>query len=74
MPAEEMGIITKVDQLTHQVVVNPIVVVRKSNVDVRICLDPVDLNKAVKRELTLPLNDGGRGSRKYVRSESFLNR
>ena len=59
---------------THQVVVNPIVVVRKSNGDVRICLDPVDLNKAVKRELTLPLNDGGRGSRKYVRSESFLNR
>ena len=36
-------------------VVNPIVVVRKSNGDVRICLDPVDLNKAVKRELTLPL-------------------
>ena len=40
---------------TCQVAVNPIVVVRKSNGDVLICLDPVDLNKAIKRELTLPL-------------------
>ena len=45
---EEMGIITKVEQPTKWV--NPIVVVRKPNGDVRICLDPVDLNKAVKRE------------------------
>ena len=50
--------------------VNPIVVVRKSNGDVRICLDPVELNKAVKRELTLSLNNGGRGSRKLSVSEA----
>ena len=43
-----MGIITKVEQPTQWV--SPIVVVKKPNGDVRICLDPVDLNKAVKRE------------------------
>ena len=42
-----MGIITKVEQPTQSV--SPIVVVKKPNGDVRICLDPVDLNKAVKR-------------------------
>ena len=43
-----MGIITAVEQPTKWV--NPAIVVRKPNGDVRICLDPVDLNKAVKRE------------------------
>ena len=43
-----MGIITKVEQPTQWV--SPIVVVKKPNGDVRICLDLVDLNKAVKRE------------------------
>ena len=45
---EEKGIITTVEQPTKWV--NPVIVVRKPNRDVRICLDPVDLNKAVKRE------------------------
>ena len=45
---EEMGIITKVGKPTEWV--NPIVVVGKPNGDVCICLDPVDLTKAVKRE------------------------
>ena len=45
---EDMGIITAIEQSTKWV--NPVVVVRKPNRDVRICLDPVDLNKAVKRE------------------------
>ena len=43
-----MGIITTVEQPTKWV--NPVIVVRKPNGDVRICLYPVDLNKAVKRE------------------------
>ena len=43
-----MGIITKVEQPTQWV--SPIVVVKKPNGDFRICVDPVDLNKAVKRE------------------------
>ena len=43
-----MGIITTVEQPAKWV--NPAIVVRKPNGDVRICLDPVDLNKAVKRE------------------------
>ena len=45
---EEMGIITTVEQPTKWV--NSVVVVRKPNGDVRICLDPADLNKALKRE------------------------
>ena len=45
---ERMGIITKVEQPTKWV--SPIVVVKKPNGDVRICLDLMDLNKAVKRE------------------------
>ena len=45
---EEMGIITKVEQPTKWV--NPIVVIRKPNGNVRICLDPVDVKKAVRRE------------------------
>ena len=50
-----MGIITTVEQPTKWV--NPAIVVRKPNGDVRICLDPVDLNKAVKRE-HYPLKTG----------------
>ena len=42
------GIITTVEQPTKWV--NSVVLVRKPNGDVRICLDPVDLNKALKRE------------------------
>ena len=42
---KEMGIITKVGKPTGWV--NPIVVVGKPNGDVGICLDPVNLNKAV---------------------------
>ena len=45
---ERMGIITKVEQPTKWV--SPIVLVKKPNGDVRILHDPVDLNKAVKRE------------------------
>ena len=45
---ERMGIITKAEQPTKWV--SPIVVVKKPNGDVHICLDPVHLNKAVKRE------------------------
>ena len=43
---ERMG--TKAEQPTKWV--SLIVVVKKPNGDVRICLDPVDLNKVVKRE------------------------
>ena len=42
-----MGIITKFEQPTQWV--SPIVVVKRPNGDVCICLDAVDLNKAVKR-------------------------
>ena len=45
---ERMGIITKVEQPTKWV--NPIVVVKKPNGDVRICLDSVKLNKSIQRE------------------------
>ena len=45
---EKMGVITKVEQPTKWV--NPMVVVKKPNGDVRICLDPVDLNKVIQRE------------------------
>ena len=45
---EARGIITKVEQPTKWV--NPMVVVKKPNGDVRICLDPVDLNKVIQRE------------------------
>ena len=45
---EKMGVITKVEQPTKWV--NAMVVVKKPNGDVRICLDPVDLNKVVQRE------------------------
>ena len=47
---EKMGVITKVEQPTKWV--NPMVaiVVKKPNGDVRICFDPVDLNKVIQRE------------------------
>ncbi|CAB3983765.1 retrotransposon-like family member retr-1 [Paramuricea clavata] len=45
---EARGIITKVEQPTKWV--NPMVVLKKPNDDVRICLDPVDLNKVIQRE------------------------
>lgn len=45
---EQMNIITKVEEPTTWV--NPIVVVKKPNGKVRICLDPRELNKAILRE------------------------
>lgn len=45
---EESDIIAKVDQPSQWV--NSMVVVEKKNGDVRICLDPRDLNKAILRE------------------------
>ena len=45
---ERMGIITKVKQPTKWV--NPTVVEKKSNGDVRICLNPVNLNKSIQLE------------------------
>lgn len=44
----DMNIITKVEQPTKWV--NPITIVRKPSGGVRICLDPRNLNKAIKRE------------------------
>lgn len=45
---ETIGAITKVTEATEWV--NSIVVVEKRNGNVRVCLDPRDLNKAIKRE------------------------
>lgn len=45
---EKTGIIKKVDEPTDWV--NSIVIVRKNNGSLRICLDPRDLNLAIKRE------------------------
>lgn len=45
---EASGIITRVDQPTEWV--NSMVVVEKKNHEVRICLDPRELNKAILRE------------------------
>ncbi|XP_024890884.1 uncharacterized protein K02A2.6-like [Temnothorax curvispinosus] len=45
---EKQGIIEKVDYSTDWV--NSLVIVRKPNGKLRICLDPQDLNKAIKRE------------------------
>ena len=45
-----LGIIEKVDKPTDWV--NSIVIVEKSNGDICICLDPKDLNRAVKREFS----------------------
>ena len=43
-----LGVIEKVDQPTDWV--NSIVLIEKNNGDFRICLDPKDLNRAIKRE------------------------
>ena len=45
-----LGVIEKVDKPTAWV--NSIVIVEKSNGDIRLCLDPKDLNRAVKREFS----------------------
>ena len=45
---EETGVIRKVDEPTEWV--NSLLVGEKPNGDLRICLDPRDLNKAIKRE------------------------
>jgi hypothetical protein len=45
---EDLNLIEKVSEPTEWV--SPMVVARKSNGDIRICLDPYDLNKAVKRQ------------------------
>ena len=45
-----LGVIEKVDKPTDWV--NSIVIVEKSNGDIRLCLDPKDLNRAVKREFS----------------------
>ena len=45
---EKNNIITKIDEPTEWV--NSMVVVEKKNKDVRICLDPRELNKAIRRE------------------------
>lgn len=45
---EKMKVITKIEEPTQWV--NPIVIVEKSNGQLRICLDPRDLNRAVMRE------------------------
>ena len=50
---EKIGVIAKVDKPTKWV--NSMVVVRKKDDKVRICIDPTDLNKAIKRE-HFPMN------------------
>lgn len=45
---EKQGIIAKVDYSTEWI--NALVIVRKPNGKLRICLDPQDLNKEIKRE------------------------
>ena len=45
---ESLGVIMKVDEPTD--LVNSIMIVERKNGSLRICLDPRDLNKALKRE------------------------
>ena len=47
---ESLGVIVKVNEPTDWV--NSITIVEKKNGSLRICLDPRDLNKALKREIT----------------------
>ena len=49
---EKIDAITKVTEPTKWV--NSVVVTEKKNVKVRVCLDPRDLNKAIKREHYTP--------------------
>ncbi|GBN72161.1 Uncharacterized protein K02A2.6 [Araneus ventricosus] len=49
--SEAQGIIAKVDQLKEWV--SNIVIIEKANGTIRICLDPQDVNKAIKREHVL---------------------
>ena len=51
---EKMGVIVKVDEPSEWV--NSLVLVEKPNGDLRICLDPRDLNKAIRREYYQLLN------------------
>lgn len=48
---QDKGIIAKVNHITEWV--NPLVIVNKPNGDIRICMDPKDLNKSIKREYFL---------------------
>ena len=68
---EKQGVIRKVDEPTDWV--SSLVMSRKSNGKLRICLDPKDLNKAIKRchhktptldEITLELNSSASSTRK----------
>ncbi|XP_038075576.1 uncharacterized protein K02A2.6-like [Patiria miniata] len=45
---ESLGVISRVDEPTDWV--NSLVVVKKKNGDIRVCMDPRDLNRAIKRE------------------------
>lgn len=45
---EDMGVVTKIDEPTPWV--NSLVVVPKKNGDIRICMDPRDLNRAIQRQ------------------------
>lgn len=53
---EKLGVINKIDEPTDWV--NSLVVVDKKNGNLRLCLDPRDLNRAIKREhYSLPTRD-----------------
>ncbi len=45
---ERLSVITRVEEPTDWV--NSLVVVKKKNGDIRVCMDPRDLNRAIKRE------------------------
>ncbi|XP_067687858.1 uncharacterized protein [Haliotis asinina] len=53
---EKLDVITKVNEPTDWV--SPLVIVEKPNKQLRVCIDPKDLNKAIKREhFKLPTRD-----------------